>query len=845
MAEVDVVIRARDAFSKNLNKLDKSFVAIGKSLTAFAQKAKWAAAIFVGAMGFSIKAAVDFEHQMVQVATLLGKQATSVMPGLAKQVEKMSVAYGEGTKTLSKGLFDIISASIPASKAIGVLEVSVRSAKAGFSETAVVADVLTTIINSYGLAAEDAADVSDLLFAIAKKGKTTMAQLAPVLGQVASTAAQAGLSIEEMGASLATMTRSGLSTNISVTALRAIINAMLKPADEAAILFEDRLGVAMNSATLAAEGLTGIVKRLKDAQLTPDEVAKLFPQEALSGMNILIGNHNALMDDLDAVTNRAGETNEAFAKVAATSAFALGKMWQMVQQVRRELGVAFLPIIIQVGQILDKNKQKISEFAKALGKATADVVQWVIDNRILIKDMVTLAIKLAAITTIAWSVHKVLSTLVVLGPQVAAALKLIAVANPWLLAAGAITAAAIAATEFGVRMADAKSAAASLANTNEGLAGRMNNVANKLQALINDGKTLKQAYAVLQLQGVDPLIKTWAKQLKTQDQLRDAASTQIMQMKAYKKLQEESNKVAKEANEIAGEKEVTEAAVVDLDKASEEKDAKIKADALELAQFKTDLGIAGLEEQRLLFDIELEERAKQSAELLGISLDEFRQTNAYKTAADEFDKKLAADASKRKKAALTQTLKDLQQSAQNAIAIAFEVLGGEVEAFKQRKELVIALIAIEKALAIARIISDAAKAGPAGILKAATGIALVTAQFATQVKAVKSTTAPEISGPTRLGGGTPPTPTGGGVTPLGEAPRIAAPAAQAAPTIIFKLGSVSVTMDIDRLETLEVENTEQMLKNIGEAVKDRTVEGFNTAIQIVKTGLPNINLAVS
>ena len=122
---------------------------------------------------------------------------------------------------------------------MSVLEVSAKAAKAGLTTTGIAADALTTLINAFGAEAESAEYFADLLFTTVKLGKTTMSELAPAIGGVATIAAQAGLSMEEVSGALAIMTRRGISTDRAVTFLRATMVSMLKPTEEAAEVAEN------------------------------------------------------------------------------------------------------------------------------------------------------------------------------------------------------------------------------------------------------------------------------------------------------------------------------------------------------------------------------------------------------------------------------------------------------------------------------------------------------------------------------------------------------------------------------------------------------------------------------
>ncbi|GAH11466.1 unnamed protein product, partial [marine sediment metagenome] len=75
--------------------------------------------------------------------------------------------------------------------------------------------------------------VSDKLFAIVREGKTNFAELAPSIGKVAATASMAGLSFDDLGACIATMTRAGIRTEETMTAINGVLIAFLKPTDEA------------------------------------------------------------------------------------------------------------------------------------------------------------------------------------------------------------------------------------------------------------------------------------------------------------------------------------------------------------------------------------------------------------------------------------------------------------------------------------------------------------------------------------------------------------------------------------------------------------------------------------
>jgi len=284
----------------------------------------------------SVSEFAAFEKQMANVSTLLNDQSMRYMPQYSSAIRKMSMDFGEGTETLSKGLYDIISASVAPSKALGVLTASVKAAKAGMTDTGVAADAITTILNSYGLEASRATDISDKLFSTVIRGKTTFAELAPNIGKIASIGATAGVSFDDLSATLATMTRAGVDTEIAVTSLRAILLSFLKPQSDA-IEMARKYGVELNSATLRAEGLTGIIQKLKKA--SAEELVTIVPTaRAIAGFSAAVQKAGALTEDYEFILNSAGKTEEAYQKIAETTSFKLDQLSQLWHDLKVALG---------------------------------------------------------------------------------------------------------------------------------------------------------------------------------------------------------------------------------------------------------------------------------------------------------------------------------------------------------------------------------------------------------------------------------------------------------------------------------------------------------------------------
>ena len=315
------------SFDKKINKSRKNMTRFGKDVKSMGKQMLAVAGVSGGFFALkrglvsSIRAFAAFEKQGAMVSTMLNDQTMRFMPEFTKGIKKLSVQFGESTDTLSKGLFDILSASVAPQKAMKVLTASVKAAKAGFTTTAVAADAITTVLNSYGLEADKAIFVSDKLFAIVKRGKTTFGELAPNIGKVAAIANVAGLSLDELGAAIATMTRGGLQTEIAITSLRSVLTAFISPTTEA-IKAAKAFGLELSSSTLRSIGLSGALKLLSKA--TAEQLAQIIPNvRGMAGFATALKQIEGHAEDMEIMINSAGRTEEAFNKVIGTTSVKL------------------------------------------------------------------------------------------------------------------------------------------------------------------------------------------------------------------------------------------------------------------------------------------------------------------------------------------------------------------------------------------------------------------------------------------------------------------------------------------------------------------------------------------
>ena len=281
--------------------------------------------LLTGGVVKATNAYAAFERQMGMVSTMLDETSmgheeyTRSLARYESGLKDLSVEMGESTETLSKGLYDILSASIAPAQALDVLEVSAKAAKAGFTDTATAVDLITSVLNAYGMEAERAGDVSDIAFAVVASGKTTFAELAQSIGRVAPTAAAMDVSLEQTGAMLATITRQGVKTEEAVTSLNAMLSSFMK-AQPAAVKAWKELsegtelqGVAFGRSLVQGENFLKFLNIMRGAS-DKQKTAVFGNIRAFKGLAAILQDTAGYQRDLARTMDAAGETQRAFEK---------------------------------------------------------------------------------------------------------------------------------------------------------------------------------------------------------------------------------------------------------------------------------------------------------------------------------------------------------------------------------------------------------------------------------------------------------------------------------------------------------------------------------------------------
>lgn len=328
--------------------------AIGSAATDMALKAGSAA----------INYGRSFEQSFANASTLIDTGVTDV-DALKDNLLDLSDASGLAADELNNALYSALSAGIPATEdmgeALSFLEESAKLAKAGFTDINTAVEASAKVLNAYRMGTEETDRVQKVMMQTQNLGIVTVGELGSVLAQVTPTAAAFGVSFEQVGASLATMTAQGTPAAQATTQLNGILSELGKSGTAAsknlAAAAEESEYAGMSFQQMMEHGvpLNEVLDMMSGyAEENGKSLLDMFSSvEAGRGALSLAGESSGIFaDNLKAMSTETDVVGEALEKVAGTSGASFERLMNSLKNTAIRLFDAFAPVVDEALPIL-------------------------------------------------------------------------------------------------------------------------------------------------------------------------------------------------------------------------------------------------------------------------------------------------------------------------------------------------------------------------------------------------------------------------------------------------------------------------------------------------------------
>lgn len=295
----------------------------------------------------AVTAASAFDSSMSKIEGLVGATADE-MGTMRTAALNLAGATAKAPNELAEALFSLKSAGLDSTESVQALELAAKASAAGLGETQAVALTTASAMTAYAAEGLTAAQATDILVATVREGNLSAEDLASSLSAILPIASAAGVSLDEVGASVAIITRSGASASEAVTGLRAAVLAMNAPTGEATKLLEAAgLSAGELRKTLADDGVIAALRAVEQAADGDASAMRLMlgSTEALNAATVLLSTDaQTLSTVFDGVANSTGDLDKAFAVASDTTEFKFKAAMQEMQATAIKFGEMLLPV---------------------------------------------------------------------------------------------------------------------------------------------------------------------------------------------------------------------------------------------------------------------------------------------------------------------------------------------------------------------------------------------------------------------------------------------------------------------------------------------------------------------
>lgn len=338
-----------------------------------------------GAFFEASDAAAAFETATMKVSTIADTNAVS-LDTLANGVMDMSLDTGQAVGDLSEALYSALSASVDTANSVQFTATATKLATGGFTSSATSVDVLTTALNAYGLEADKAGSISDMLITTQNLGKTTVDELAASVGKVIPLASAYGVEMDNLSAAYAELTKGGIATAEAGTYLKGMLRELGDSGSTVSKTLIEETGYSFAQLMQQGYSLGDVLDVLGETVGGDAGAFNELWSSAEAGLGALsLYNAGAAQFNttLDAMQNSLGATEAAYATMTNTTAHS-----------KEEMQNAAANLQIVIGQNLNPAIEKLYGIGtSALTVAT----RFAQDHPIVVKALAAVAVGVGAV----------------------------------------------------------------------------------------------------------------------------------------------------------------------------------------------------------------------------------------------------------------------------------------------------------------------------------------------------------------------------------------------------------------------------------------------------------------
>lgn len=381
------------SLSTNLSKTGDNISKVGNKISSVGDKLTMGVTIPLVGIGVAgAKVGMDFDSAMSRVKAISGATGDEFNK-LKGQAIQLGADTAFSAKEAASGMENLASAGFTTKQIMVAMPGMLDLAASSGEDLASSADIAASTLNGFGLAADQAGHVADVLAKNASATNAAVKDTGEAMKYISPVAQEAGWSLESVTAAIGEMANSGIKGSSSGTTLRSMFTSLVKPSKEAADAMQ-AMGFKAYDSNHKMKSLSGLITDLDKAtakmttQQKENTIATLFGQEAMSGILTLIKNGSSGLDDLtNSYKNSDGAAKEMAKTMQDNAKSSIEQMVGSMETAAIKVEETFAPKITElanyVGDLADKFAEltpeqqefylKLAAGAMALGPVTKGI----------------------------------------------------------------------------------------------------------------------------------------------------------------------------------------------------------------------------------------------------------------------------------------------------------------------------------------------------------------------------------------------------------------------------------------------------------------------------------------
>ncbi len=321
-----------------------------------------------GVAAAAVKVGADFEAQMSRVQAISGATGEDFQK-LNEQALQLGADTSFSAKQAAEGMENLASAGFSTQEIMAAMPGLLNLAASSGENLAVSSDIAAGTLRGFGLAADQAGHVADVLAKNAADTNAAVADTGEAMKYIAPVAHAMGLSLEEVTAAVGEMANSNIRGSQAGTTLRSALTSLASPSKEAAELMQ-QMGFKAFDASGKMLPLNQVIANLQQStkNMTDEQkqnaIATIFGQEAMSGMLTLIQSGPEKLNEL---TNSLKNSDGASKQMADT---VQNNLKGSIEQLKGSLETAGIKLEQTLAPTLKSVTDKITDMTNKFGEAS-------------------------------------------------------------------------------------------------------------------------------------------------------------------------------------------------------------------------------------------------------------------------------------------------------------------------------------------------------------------------------------------------------------------------------------------------------------------------------------------